>query len=80
MYQKCFRNGTAISQVELLFCCVACYHLPIEKEGSTVELEEFIRMYYVATEDVKILVISLLKESQPQSEPPVTHSGTADTE
>lgn len=66
--------------MKLLLFVMPCYHLPIEKEGSTVELEEFIRMYYVATEDVKILVISLLKESQPQNEPPVKHSDTADKE
>lgn len=66
--------------MKLLLFVMPCYHLPIEKEGSTVELEEFIRMYYVATEDVKILVISLLKESQPQNEPQEMRSDTTHTD
>ena len=45
-----------------------------------MDYETFAKLYYIATDDVKILVISLLKESQPQNEPQVKHSDTADKE
>lgn len=41
-----------------------------------MDLETFAKLYYIASDDIKILVISFLKEAQPQNEPPVKHSDT----
>ena len=43
-----------------------------------MEEKEFARLYFMQTEDVKVLVVSLLEETQPQGGEQNPPSGTTD--
>lgn len=71
MWYRWFRNGTTNT-------VGTCVIIAKRKRGKVMDYETFAKLYYVTDKGVKILVIELLREVQPQNEPQVKHSGTSD--